>query len=95
MPLGVPINIDHPRRSDSAGWTISVHSSFFNCETSSKTAFSICQKCEKVTEILNTKLSKKSIEIKADLPNHMARTWKTFQWDINDVPNDPFFDETF
>ena len=28
------------------------------CKTSSKTAFSICQRCEKVTEILNTKLSK-------------------------------------
>ena len=28
------------------------------CKTSSRTAFSICQKCEKVTEILNTKLSK-------------------------------------
>lgn len=29
-----------------------------NCKTSSKTAFSICQKCEKVSEIINTKLSK-------------------------------------
>ena len=38
---------------------------------------------------------KKIIEIKADLPSHMARTWKTFQWDISDVPDDPFFDETF
>ena len=28
------------------------------CKTSSRTAFSICQKCEKVTEIINTKLSK-------------------------------------
>ena len=27
------------------------------CKTSYRTAFSICQKCEKVTEIINTKLS--------------------------------------
>ena len=38
---------------------------------------------------------KKIIEIKADLPNHMAQTWKTFQWDVNEVPDDPFFDEGF
>jgi hypothetical protein len=25
----------------------------------------------------------------------MAQTWKIFQWDVNDVPNDPFFDEGF
>jgi len=29
------------------------------------------------------------------LPSHMARTWKMFQWYISDVPDDPFFDETF
>ena len=29
-----------------------------NCEVSNATAFSICQACEKVTEIVNSKLSK-------------------------------------
>ena len=29
-----------------------------NCEVSNATAFSICQACEKVTEIINSKLSK-------------------------------------
>ena len=36
---------------------------------------------------------KRIIEIKADLPSHMARTWKTFQWDLDESPNDPFIDE--
>ena len=37
---------------------------------------------------------KRIIEIKADLPSHMARTWKTFQWDLDESPNDPFIDES-
>ena len=36
---------------------------------------------------------KRIIEITADLPSHMARTWKTFQWDLDESPNDPFIDE--
>jgi 23S rRNA pseudouridine955/2504/2580 synthase len=24
------------------------------------------------------------------LPDHMARTWKTLDWGVNDVPQDPF-----
>ena len=39
------------------------------------------------------KIEKRIIEIKADLPIHMARTWKTFQWDLDESPNDPFIDE--
>ena len=38
-------------------------------------------------------VEKRIIEIKADLPSHMARTWKTFQWDLDENPNDPFIDE--
>ena len=37
---------------------------------------------------------KRIIEIKADLPSHMVSTWKTFQWDLDESPNDPFIDES-
>lgn len=30
--------------------------------------------------------------VTAPLPEHMARTWETVGWDINDVPEDPFED---
>jgi 23S rRNA pseudouridine955/2504/2580 synthase len=33
------------------------------------------------------------ITITADLPEHMARTWKTLGWDPKDVPADPFAEE--
>ena len=36
---------------------------------------------------------KRTIEITADLPTHMARTWKTFQWDLDESSNDPFIDK--
>jgi len=26
------------------------------------------------------------------LPTHMQQTWDTFQWDVNDVLDDPFED---
>ncbi|NCW65353.1 MAG: RluA family pseudouridine synthase [Rhodobacteraceae bacterium] len=35
-------------------------------------------------------VTKKTFEITADLSHHMQRTWETFQWDVNDVPDDPF-----
>lgn len=35
-------------------------------------------------------ITKKMMTITAPLPDHMARTWKTFGWDPNDVPEDPF-----
>ena len=37
-------------------------------------------------------VTRKIFEIAADLPEHMQRTWDTFQWDTHDVPNDPFED---
>jgi 23S rRNA pseudouridine955/2504/2580 synthase len=30
------------------------------------------------------------VVITADLPEHMARTWKTFGWSPFDAPEDPF-----
>ena len=35
-------------------------------------------------------VTKKTVSIVASLPEHMAQTWSTFQWDGEDVPNDPF-----
>ena len=35
----------------------------------------------------------KRITITAPLPDHMQRTWKTFQWSEADVPADPFAEE--
>jgi 23S rRNA pseudouridine955/2504/2580 synthase len=37
-------------------------------------------------------VTRKPLEIKADLPDHMARTWKTFEWNGRDFSNDPFLD---
>lgn len=39
-------------------------------------------------------ITKKIMTITAPLPDHMARTWKTFGWDPNDVPEDPFAPDT-
>ncbi len=33
------------------------------------------------------------LTITAPLPEHMARTWKTFDWHANDVPADPFAED--
>ena len=33
------------------------------------------------------------ITLTAPLPEHMARTWKTFGWSEGDVPEDPFVEE--
>ncbi len=38
-------------------------------------------------------VSGKRITLTAELPDHMARTWKTMGWYANDVPADPFEDE--
>lgn len=38
-------------------------------------------------------ITKKKITIVAPLPDHMARTWKTVGWNVNDVPSDPFSDD--
>lgn len=38
-------------------------------------------------------VTKKPLEVIAPLPPHMEHTWNTFQWDINDVPVDPFNEE--
>jgi 23S rRNA pseudouridine955/2504/2580 synthase len=35
----------------------------------------------------------KRITLTADLPEHMAHTWKTMGWHENDVPADPFAEE--
>ena len=37
-------------------------------------------------------ITRKPIEIVADLPDHMACTWKTFEWSSRDFSNDPFLD---
>ena len=34
-----------------------------------------------------------TLTITAPLPDHMARTWDTVQWDARDVPDDPFDEE--
>jgi len=31
-----------------------------------------------------------TLNLTAPLPDHMARTWDTFQWIPSDVPADPF-----
>ncbi len=35
-------------------------------------------------------VTKKMVSITASLPQHMAHTWKTFQWDLDEVADDPF-----
>ncbi|MDP4032856.1 MAG: RluA family pseudouridine synthase [Pseudorhodobacter sp.] len=37
-------------------------------------------------------ITKAMVTFVAPLPEHMARTWKTFDWHENDVPADPFMD---
>ncbi|QBF30139.1 RluA family pseudouridine synthase [Thalassococcus sp. S3] len=37
-------------------------------------------------------VSKAQLHLTAPLPEHMARTWETFQWHASDVPDDPFED---
>ena len=37
-------------------------------------------------------ITKAMVTFTAPLPDHMARTWKTFDWHENDVPADPFAD---
>ena len=37
-------------------------------------------------------ITKAMVTFTAPLPEHMARTWKTFDWHENDVPADPFAD---
>jgi len=37
-------------------------------------------------------VTRKPFSITADLPTHMQQTWDTFQWDVNDVLDDPFED---
>ena len=37
-------------------------------------------------------ITKKPLELVADLPPHMAHTWKTFEWSSKDFSNDPFLD---
>jgi 23S rRNA pseudouridine955/2504/2580 synthase len=36
--------------------------------------------------------TRKRLRIEADLPDHMQRTWNTFQWMLADAPEDPFED---
>jgi len=38
-------------------------------------------------------VSKASLNLTAPLPEHMQRTWDTFQWQASDVPADPFEEE--
>jgi 23S rRNA pseudouridine955/2504/2580 synthase len=35
-------------------------------------------------------ITKAAVTITADLPEHMARTWATMGWIVNDAPADPF-----
>ncbi len=35
-------------------------------------------------------ITKEMLTFTAPLPDHMARTWKTLDWGVNDVPLDPF-----
>ena len=37
----------------------------------------------------------KNLSFTAKLPEHMAHSWSTFQWHLEDVPNDPFEDPEF
>ena len=37
-------------------------------------------------------ITKKPLELVADLPPHMAHTWKTFEWSSKDFSDDPFSD---
>jgi 23S rRNA pseudouridine955/2504/2580 synthase len=37
-------------------------------------------------------VTRKPFSITADLPTHMKQTWDTFQWNVNDVLDDPFED---
>ena len=45
------------------------------------------------TLILEHPVTKRRLHLVAQLPEHMVRTWKTFQWDPAEVPEDPFEDE--
>lgn len=45
------------------------------------------------TLILEHPVTKKELHLTADLPTHMAKTWKTFQWNPAEVPEDPFEDD--
>ena len=38
-------------------------------------------------------MTKAPLHLVAQLPEHMQKTWNTFQWDPRDVPDDPFEDE--
>lgn len=39
-------------------------------------------------------ITKKRVTLTAPLPDHMTRTWKTLGWQENDVPDDPFAEQT-
>ncbi|MGR3804952.1 RluA family pseudouridine synthase [Marinibacterium profundimaris] len=43
--------------------------------------------------VLEHPVTKRRLHLVAQLPEHMARTWTTFQWDPAEVPEDPFEDE--
>ncbi|QEW22112.1 Ribosomal large subunit pseudouridine synthase C [Marinibacterium anthonyi] len=43
--------------------------------------------------ILEHPVTRKQLRLTADLPPHMAKTWKTFQWVPAEVPEDPFEDD--
>ena len=38
-------------------------------------------------------ITRETVAVTAPLPEHMARTWKTLEWQAADVPADPFEDE--
>jgi 23S rRNA pseudouridine955/2504/2580 synthase len=38
-------------------------------------------------------VNRAQLHLTAPLPEHMARTWETFQWSPKDAPDDPFEDE--
>ncbi len=43
--------------------------------------------------ILEHPVTKAPLHLVAQLPEHMQKTWNTFQWDPREVPDDPFEDE--
>ena len=43
--------------------------------------------------VLEHPFNKSTLNLSAPLPQHMAQTWNTFQWDMNDVPEDPFTED--
>ena len=42
--------------------------------------------------VLEHPVTRARLNLTAPLPEHMQRTWETFQWSTSEVPDDPFED---